>query len=639
MHRIRALLQKEWRHHRVSFIFLFILMAIGFGVLVLNIRFAVRSLSILEAEGLFLLFFIPLGAMILGNRLVVKEYQGHTQLFIEALPITRVEMVMVKYALGFAFLAGIVLLTLSLSSWMVLDSEPVSRRFLCILTLRSVLFVYFVWSFLFAMGFTGRFRIPIYCSIGIGLMIISGISEFDITRVGPLALVNLETFPFERYEIPVRELMQTLVLGSAWIILGIVLSLIHEGSVAESLARPMTQREKATVGILFITFLVAAALLESKKEKEPYQFTGDAIISSEIEPIEIMYIHDGLKSDAETLTKLLETKLTGLRETLGMDELPPIRVAYRHSLDRKIFETASLEDTDGVLVRANFRDVDTWHINDFVAYIIRAVLDQTTRNRSRFEPKRWLHDGFSLWWAMDGFNRDPDAHNVMLLRSLTALREQELSVDILKKWLLFRERHGEGLSEAVAYTGLAYLQELKGPEAVVRLACAVFGRRPPNDIREIFYELFHPMPQIFEEATGVPWDKFISGWDAWLLEKAGTPEIRTKLDAIPTVRGHVRVEAKGGNILDIVYGYEFINAPDKRPVCALLHKKLTPFDEELAMTEILRDEFQYDPASKDRDRHLMGRYGSGERIFVALEYDSHILGVPVRILAKRMNLP
>ena len=96
MHRIYVLLLKERQQHLIALGILFILTAIGFGIQLLNVRIASRTLSLLVTEGWFLIFFVPLASMVLAHRLVVKEYQGRTQLFIEALPIHRVEMLLVK---------------------------------------------------------------------------------------------------------------------------------------------------------------------------------------------------------------------------------------------------------------------------------------------------------------------------------------------------------------------------------------------------------------------------------------------------------------------------------------------------------------------------------------------------------------
>ncbi len=635
MHRIRSLIYKEYLHHRGAFIFLLILMALSFGILLLNTGVEKRSLSLIQAEGWFLIFYIPLAAMVLGHRLVVVEYHSHTQLFIEALPIKRSEMILIKYVIGLGFLLSITFISITLVSRMASASEHVGSLFIGILYLRGAVFAYFIWSVLFAMGFLGRFRIPIYLSIGFGLLIILETTELNFLHLSPVAIIDPITFPFERNTLPTSDLFLTFLIGSASLAIALILSLVREGSLAESLAQRMTQREKAMMSILFIGFLTAFMLLEEKREKAPYQFTGNTIIESKVVPVKILYMLDPVKPDAISLLEHLETKLTGLQKALNLASLPTIRIAYRYSLDKKTFETAMLNESDGVLVRANFRSLDNWNRDDFTAYLIKAILDNLTNNRSRFEPKRWLHDGFARWWAQEG----SDTHDMILLRSLVVLRHQELSALELKNWALFRERNGEFLSEAVACTGLLYLQEKKGPEAVIGLARKVFGRKPPNDIRETIYEVFHPMPRLFQEETGEPWGQFIVAWRSWLDRQKERGEIQSQLNTIPNVTGRAWVDTKEGNIRDILYTFESKHTLEKDTTCALLHQRLTPFDSELAVGQIQREEFLFDSKDEEPFRHLMGRYGAGERVFIALECDSHVLGIPIRIFSKRINMP
>lgn len=638
MNRLFVLFEKDLRQHLIPFIILSVIIFIVFGFLMLGSIVSARSMGFLSAENSFLIFFIPLSAIVLGSRLVVKEYHGRTQLFIESLPISRVEMVLVKYLIGLGFLFFVTLFTLLISSGLSHNSDPVGTKFLLILSSRSFMYCYFVWSFLFAMGFTGKFRIPIYIFLVFVIVMINQTTELDITRAGPIALMMPDSFPLERYNYPVKELFQTFLLGSGWLSLALILSLINEGSIAESLAKPMSQREKAIIGIIIIGFILAFALLESKRVKDPYKFNSDAVIVSEIEPIEILYIHDNLKSDAEVLNEYLEKKISDLRNTLGLKKTPPVRVAFMGSLDKNKFETAKLSSNDGVLVRANFKDIDTWCINEFTSYLIRAILDHVTHKRTRFAPKQWLHDGFSCWWAQGGFSMESDLHKTLLLRSMFALNTQELNSQVIKDWSIFRERFGEPIAEAVAYSGLAYLQSSKGSEMVINLVKAVYGRHIPNDSREVIYELFHPMSVVFEEQTGENWEDFISAWTGWINKMASQPEFKTKLAAIPEVNSAVEIMEKEGSIRDIVYSFNFSYTPDSGYVCSLLHKKLSPFDSVISTKALLREEKIYQEYSKSQERHLTGKYNSGERVFLALEYESDILGVPIRTLSKRMNI-
>ena len=634
-----ALLYKEWLHHRIIFIILSVFLFFSLGILIINALNAARSLSVIEAGRNFLTFFIPLSAIFLGNRIVVKEYLGRTQLFIEALPIPRTAMVLLKYFIGFFLLLMASLLTITIVSLLALKSEPVGFRFLGILLLRATMFVYFIWGFFFCMGFIGRFRIPIYITMIICISVISSTTEFEFSRFGPVALIHPDTFSFERDTFPVTELLQTFYLGFACFVLSLSLALLKEGSVAESLARKMTQKEKVTVCVLILGLILALDILELKKKKAPYQFSSNKVVASAIEPVEILYIQTDVEEDARVLLKHLEKVISGLKKSLVLKNMPPIRIAYRQTLDRQTFETAVLNDTDGILVRANFKDIETFEIKSFTAYMIRSVLDQTTIKRSRFESKRWFHDGFSSWYAEYTSNLNQEINEKLLLRSIFVTSKDTLSANAIKKWTLFREKHGEALAVSLAYTGIAYLHEIKGKETVLNLARTVLGRTPPKDFRETVYELNHPMAEVFQTATGEPWDDFLSGWNDWLIKKATEEKRKRKINSLQNAKSFVRMENKNGNVSNIFYRIDFNHHVKTKIVCVLLHKKLPPFDAEIDKELLMREEYIHDPALESEEKNLSGRYNSGERIFLALEYESDPLGCPVRIYTKRINLP
>ena len=56
-----------------------------------------------------------------------------------------------------------------------------------------------------------------------------------------------------------------------------------------------------------------------------------------------------------------------LRDLLGWETLPPVRIAYHATLDGRTFQPAHLEDNDGILTRANFRRGPEWQGDAFRA--------------------------------------------------------------------------------------------------------------------------------------------------------------------------------------------------------------------------------------------------------------------------------
>ncbi len=633
-----ALIGKEFRQHGVSLLVLLLLQGMAFCVLLLAAYGDRRSMTLLTVANRFVMIFIPLSAMVLGNRLVVSEYHGRTQLFVESLPVSRWQMLLVKYVLGLVLL----LLSASAVLWacaaMARATEPVESRFLAIMFSRMGAFIFFLWGWLFVMGLMGKLRIPIYFGILLGVSVIASMTDVDLLRFGPFAVIDIATFPFERHDFPVSALMQTVALGSSWIAVALVLALIHEGSVAEALSRRMSQKEKALVGILCFGFLLVVLIADEHRSKEPYTFTHRAVLTSEVERLQVFYVRDDMQEDAEALGARLEALLGELKVALDLGRLPPVRVAYRSSLDSDTFEKARLEGVDGVVVRANFRQTDTWAFQPFAAFLTREVLMHTTRERAEFEPKRWLIDGFPVWWTQEYMAETTGvaADHRLMLQALAGTDADGFTPDNIRYWNVFRERYGEPVAEAVACSGFVFLDERCGRDAAIGLARAVLGRRPPESAKETWYEYFHPMLRVFEEATQSEWDAFVCDWSEWLQGLREHDAFKDDLDGIVTACGEVRVEQGEGSLRHVAYGLTFDSLPGESVICSLVHALLTPSDTVIAERNLLREEHLCSGGEAGNEWHLRGEYQEGDLAFFAVEYEPPRLGCPVRAKAVRV---
>lgn len=636
MRPIKALLLKELRQHRWSFLALTGALALALGVQVWSAGRAARVLSLLDYARSFSQFFIPLAGIVLGNRLVVQEYQGRTHVFLEGLPIPRVAMVVTKYALGLVYLVSANAVGLMVMALLASHSEPIGGLFLTILMLKSSSFVFFAWAVLFAMGFAGRFRIPTYIGIFFILTYLDSNTAFDIAAYGPLALLRADTFSFERQEFAWDLLIQTNLMALAFTALAFLLALIRDGAVVEALSRKMTQREKATVGTIALAAVVAVAALDNKKTKEPYRFQSEAVVHGDSLPIAIMYSVDWVKPDAGELLNHLERSLGGMVDALQIDDLPPTRIAFGYTLDERTFETARLEDEDGLLVRANYHGMSERQLGDLEAYLIREVFDHTTRGRSLFEPKRWLHDGFSRWWAKHGLEEpETPADPVLVARAAVALRYIDGLPEAIPRWDYLREILGEPLAEALAYCAVKALEEKAGRDAVLELARSILGRSPPDDMRETLYEWFHPMAKVFFDSTGERWDTFLADCEGWITDHARTDAVAVVLDEVPHLTGSVEVSAREGAIRRLAGRFASGgNDSAPRTQCVLLHRRLSAFDYGIHPKTLLREEM--DCSESLPSIELIGRYGRGERVFVAMEFNSPALDAPVRIASRRM---
>ncbi len=649
MRRLKSLLGKELGQHAVVGIGLTVCLAGAYALLLAAALLGAETVSLMEAHGGFLLF-VTLAALVLGNRLVVAEYYGRTQLFVEALPAARWEMVAVKYVLGLTFLLLANGSSLAVTALAALSREPIDARFLGIAGARTACYLFFIWSFFFAMGMLGRFRTALYLAILLALVMVDEMTAFEFQRFGPLALLDRGTLPFEREVLPWRAITETVALGAAWAALAFALALIHEGSVAEALARRMSLREKAVLGGLFVALMLAIAFLDERRDKEPYAFEQQEVLRSDTVPLEVLYLLPERRADAEALLGRLEGDLEALVQALGWRRLPAVRVAFAPALDPGIYDTAVLDENDGLLVRANFQPADGWDSQDFSAHLLQLVLDEATGGRARFEPKAWLRYGFAHWWAGQAESRPggrPMEHlgqgcrdgSLPVLRALWATRGEPLTEDRLAKWLRYRERIGEGLAEAVALSGLLVLEQHHGRDAVLALAREVFGRQPPEDLRELLYEWRHPMAAVFAQATSVDWSRFLAEWNAELERLRGAPACREQLADIAEGEGSIEIEHGEGAVRDLAYSFRFARPPPAGTLVTLLHHRLTPFDGELERHDLKRVEKLWPDATGEATWRLAGFYGPGSRVFLALEVESNPLGCPIRLWAQRRVIP
>lgn len=630
-----SLIGKELREHWLAGLGLSLLFAFGFLSVIGASLTAQRSMTMLEGQLNFLWTFIPLGALVLGNRLVVTEWYSRTQLFVEALPLPRGEQVFVKFLVGLVLLESAAAASLGLTALMALRTEPIDERFLAILESRGGLYVACVWAFFFTMGFLGRLRFAFYIGVGLGLAILEGATEIHLSRWGPFALVARDTFPFERVDYPVEELSTTAAVTLGLLVVSLLLATMREGSLAEVLSRRMSQKEKVAAGLLFFLELMGLMFVEERHKKGPLEFKGAAVARSPRLGIAVLYATPERKPSGEALAASLDAELADLLPLLRTDKLPPVRIAYDSGLDSRTFETAHVAHADGVLVRARFGARDARDAAALEAHVVREVIDERTTHRAHFEPKRWVHDGFARWWV----ERDApeEAHALVRNRALWATRQGGPDAATVQRWNTTRERLGERIAEALAWSGLRALEAEKGRDAVLALARDLFGRDVPSDATETFREWREPMPVVFERATGLGWEPFLEKWRAWLERERAAPAAREALARVPEGKG-VLAFAKGDGLARTVsYRFELERPPAAGTLCALIHDRLGPFDYELTPSKVRREEHAWEAGATSAGWEYAG-FGAGERAFLGLEVDSEELACPLRLTTLRTEI-
>ncbi|MBI3928852.1 MAG: ABC transporter permease [Armatimonadetes bacterium] len=625
MRRLWTVALKEARQHRWAFLSLAALLLGTLWLLLKVYQAQEESLTPLDALPPFLLLFFPLACLLSSHQLVVSEYAEQTQVFLETLPLRRWEMAAVKYLVGALVLFPVVVLSIAVGAGAAAGSEPIEDRFIGLMLVRGLVYAFFVWSFFFATAFTGRFRMVLYLGALFLLIALTAFTEFDPSEAGPIALVRPDAFAYERHEVPWEELSETLGAALALILLATFLQSFHEGSLAEELSRRMSQKEKAVILWLFLSFGIGVAYFDQQRTRAPFEFTDEHVLYSAAARLEVFYAYEESRKEAESLLRKLESSLVELRQELGWEQLPEARIGVRSSLDGRTFERAEMEENGGLLVRCDFTEPE-FDSTAFEAYLVREILDEMSHGRARLEARRWAHDGFSRWWAQGG-----DGTEVPIRRALWATPEG-ISEHDLRTWDVFRERHGETVAEAVGYSGFCALERMRGRKAVLDLARELWGREPaPNDARRTFEEWRHPLAHQLEQSTGLDWDEFLGGWNRALAESRRQPA------GLPRGTARVREEQGEGSGRDLVYSLKLERPLPAGTPWALVHARLGPFDEELSDADLMREEHLWPAGQPQVEGRLVGRYGRSDRIFVSIEVDSPDLG-PIRLLAERREL-
>ncbi len=544
----RTLIIKELRQHWVAFLLLAILLGIGVLMITWMVVTTERG-SIFEALRMFLASFVVIGLLVLCNRLVVHEYQAKTQLFLEALPLTRLRMVIVKFSLGLALIVLLVTVAFAVLLVAAPPSEALTSRFVQIMAARTYAFLMCVYAFFFLMGLMGRYRVAIYLALVIGAAFLNGVLKLEIDRFGPIALLDGQ-FAYERHQFPTTALTVTLGLAGILAAVTFVLSLIREGSVATLLAEKMSHREKVVVALLVIGFVFACGLYDERKQKKPHDLP-DAIVESR-DGIAVK-VSAGPAQDVVTgreLAKAVWTELTALQEYLGLPELPTIFVVQRRDLDADRYERAKLTGAEGVLVRANFLGQD-WNRRDFLNWLIREILIKASHERLKREPRMWVLDGFPLWWAQQRTAAESQTDSQQLVMRAVYGSAAGFSKEDLQSWLRYRERVGADIAAAVAWSGLTVLERNCGEDSCRRFLRAVLRTDVPADARVLWHEWRHPLPQELEQASGEPFDEFL---DEWMEDLAETRHsLADELARVPRLQGDLEFEPLSSKTRQVNY--------------------------------------------------------------------------------------
>ncbi len=638
---LRGLAGKELRQHRASFAWLSLVSIIFAWLIVRFMLFSDAVLSDLQLVPIFAwpaLVFIALGV---GYFLVTQEYYSRTQRFIEALPFRPAYMVSVKYAIGLVVVSIFAFSVWGYSMYTASFHEPLEFRFSVIMATRLGAYVFVVWSCVFVFSLLGRWRIPLASLAAVALFFISTETSLELNRFGPVALIDQELFSFERDSFPLAELGISLAIGVIAIALAFLLMNVDDGSYVESLAVPMSTRDKSFLFVLVVVSLGMIGMLEPPGNEQNFAFTQEHVIARE--KLEIAYLDPKYEQDAITLADQLKIPLSKVESYLPFNKDEYItRISLSPIAKSKAYSTRLASTTQGIRVDANFIDAPGWNFPHFGIFVVHQLLSTASLNRVILEPSHWFLDGFSSWLVVH--NGEPPGSldtpaNDLLVLAMYVSQRVNIDEKTITQWETTSDRIGESLGLALSYSGWRVLEDLVGHDTVRQFAESEFRREVHGDIRDWWSDWRKPFTARFESATGLSWPGFVEQWRNQVEQLARQEEYASRIAAIPVARYSVTGEVNESGQRVLKFNLELEKALASEMSCTALHRKLPGYNIPVAPNTLRKDEFTWPVGQKQVIRSITGRYGKGNRVYTALECQLMPYNMIVRFGYDKLVMP
>jgi hypothetical protein len=564
--------------------------------------------------------------------LIVLEYAAKTQLFLEALPVSRVHMVAVKYAIGLAFMVAVVSVALALACVAGRHHEVLTPRFVAILAARALSVTVCAYQFFFLMSFLGRYRAVAYLLVVAAVAAIGELTDFRLIRFGPFQLLDAQ-FAYERQHVPWRALGVTWALSAAFLAMAFLMALVREGSVAALLAEKMSHRERLFVAALVIGVISAAFVLDEKTQRSAFVLHDAVTRERHGVVIHVAAGLEGSEGEASALAEHVVDRLSAACEHLGLERLPPIFITRRRDLDANRFERGELEEDAGVHVQANF-GAPEFRRDEFGAWLLREVLITRSRGRALLEPKMWVLDGYALHAGThERAAASLTAEKAFALRALYGA-ELGFSRRDLRDWHTFRERVGNDIAVAVAWSGLEVLARRAGPGRCSQFIRSVLGVDVPQDFRAPLHERSAPIERLLLSEAGITLEQF---WSAWQEElTAARQELLPELSQLPKLGGTVTYVSLSPKSRQIRYRVHITPPPPDGARYSFLYHELPAFDEEVAPQSLRREQNTY-PAQSEGE--LSDSFTRGGRLYWTFSVDVPALNCAVLSGWKREEIP
>jgi hypothetical protein len=619
---MRPLVLKELREHRWVLLALWLSIAIGLTGLLHSAKDEGSPLAAFRSL-VFLLGGVSI--LTLANRLVVREYTGRTQLFLETLPVSRAQVVAVKWLTGAVLLAIPMAACFAVTLHVAFAQVVLTSRFVQLIAVRGGTFLLFGYSLAFFIALTGRYRYVLWGALILGAYCIDTYAQFPFQQWSPIALVS-RSMVFERFELPIVDLMITWLVTALLIVATLILSLASEGSLVLALSRRMSPRERVIVTVAVLSLFSLLGQLDARKPKPAFTLHDAVISGAGAAQVAVARTGKGTNLPAKLLADKMSSDLHELQTYLSLSAGPGMFVLPDASIDSDVFLRATLPSSDGVVVRGAI-GAEHFDQEEFRAYAIEQALEWYTHDRARQEDRRWLLDGFTQWWIARASSTRQDHLTQRAALAARMLHFESTHLDAqLRHWLTVREQLGDCLSDALAWRAVALLVEDLGPDRFRQLTTALFGRHLPDDARAAFLE--SSFNNAWRHANAPAFPTFAEGLRAAL--QADEVRIAAIPDAIVQEPVIFQAAAMRGGAVEVHYRLGAIHATN--PPFAVRYAEIGPWQPELDRESLAR-------VDATRSGVLPRSFQRGAILFTAIElHDTH-LACTLRLGARRWVLP
>lgn len=614
-----AWLRKELREHWAAFLGWAGAAVAVFGLLAIGFVFDATHGSWLVLSWRFAIGWGLLGTTYLAGRLIRREYASHTQLFLEALPVSRVRVLTTKLVLGALMVTAVTLLAIAVCAAVDATVQPPPSGLLLRNAARTLSFALWVWAVLAMGGLLGRYRTPLLLLLVVGAFMVDQLTELDLLSVGPARLMAGD-LPYEATAWPAQALATTWAVSAAALAVCYALVLVKDGALTTLLADRMSHREKVFVGCILIGCLFATSFLDRPQEQQPFQLQESVAVTVEGTLVEVAPATDWPEQEARSLATRLAEKVEATRQELGLSGGQRVSIVPTRELDPDVHQRARVSGARGIVFRANVSH-PRFDEGGLAMYVLHEVVGDASGRRAGVEPRHWVLDGYSSWRG--------ENERLNWLRA-ASLPEHRATQRGLSRWLETEEAEGSCMASGLAATAIATLWELAGPERTRKLLIAALARPPPPFVWLPGVE--PPISELLWSEAGITEEALVRDWRARLDETRR--QRADELRALPTLHPRVELSALSPATFELLHALDLSPAPAEPARYGVRYFQLSPFDLPLA-----EDALELHEAPTGQPPVAIPRvFARGERWFWTVELRTEALNCSVRALAERREI-